>query len=253
MLNNMLHETVLELPEIADNLLIKEISEISEDQSICSDIENEIYALVHFGSSKSHTITHLKKLQPVESSRYFQCTTVCYRCNQTGHMARDCVKSPQTCFLCNKTDHKKSNCPKYICRKCKRMGHNETACNSAQQKRVECSHCYSRSHQVNVCPMSTQSQKSTEIKLCNGCGSKKHFLSECPNVQQKRLSQPSNKSSAKKVALKTEKTESLETKEPSRDSKKTKEKKNKKEEPSRREKEKEEDAPKKGKKKNTKK
>ncbi|KAH9386970.1 uncharacterized protein NEMAJ01_1866 [Nematocida major] len=122
------HEAVLNLEEVADSALLQEICELESDESMPSDLEDDIYALVHFGSTKSHKPLSLKKLDPIETNRCFQSSTICYKCNRSGHISRDCPRKPSTCFICNQTGHVKTNCPENTCRICKKSGHRENDC-----------------------------------------------------------------------------------------------------------------------------
>ncbi|KAI5150092.1 hypothetical protein NEAUS05_2026 [Nematocida ausubeli] len=175
------HESMIYLEEIADAELCREVDEMSDNDSICSEIESEIYSLIHFGRSETHKIDHLKKLQPVESNRYFQCSAVCYRCNQSGHLARDCSRPMLACYICKKTDHKKTECPRYFCKLCKKYGHSEAVC-PIKQGQIKCSLCMSRSHKAIDCYMSKE--KGSTAHICTYCGAGGHALSSCPRMQQ---------------------------------------------------------------------
>lgn len=61
---------------------------------------------------------HVKKDCPNVKSKSQASSVICYNCNKTGHIKRDCPDfkrgqgSDVTCYNCNETGHIKRNCPK---------------------------------------------------------------------------------------------------------------------------------------------
>ncbi|OAG33265.1 hypothetical protein NEIG_01015 [Nematocida sp. ERTm5] len=188
------HDSIIALEEIADPVLCDEINNLSENDSICEEIENEIYSLIHFGRSEVYKIDHLKKLQPIECNRYFQSTTTCYRCNQTGHLARECNRPPPGCHVCKRTDHKKSDCPRYFCKLCKRYGHTEPLC-PLKKGNMKCNVCESKQHKAADCPK--EKEKALKSQKCVFCGKSGHARPNCPVLLKEtkvvKESQPASK------------------------------------------------------------
>ncbi|KAI5186557.1 hypothetical protein NEHOM01_1543 [Nematocida homosporus] len=178
------HEESLDLADMADSLLLDKICTLEIDDSLSEETEHEIYALVHFGDSESHAVSNLKRLEPVESRRYFQSTIVCYQCKNTGHTSRDCKEnSTFLCSICGQGDHRRQRCPLRVCRICSAAGHPEMVC-SQRFYIPTCRGCNSKTHTLPDCPgyrryVSVWAASALVQKSCSFCGDQSHYLSEC--------------------------------------------------------------------------
>jgi cellular nucleic acid-binding protein len=109
-------------------------------------------------------------------SRYFSLSTalknelfggICHRCNQPGHMAKDCPKKKK-CYACGSEDHLSANCPNRI-----KIIPSRT---TNQLNRIVCHRCDQPGHLAKDCP---------EKKKCYTCGSEDHLSANCPNQSTK--------------------------------------------------------------------
>ncbi|KAI5190633.1 hypothetical protein NECID01_1074 [Nematocida sp. AWRm77] len=183
------HSEVVELSSLADPSLLCEIDACDDNVSLGEELEHEVYSLVHFGASESHTPKPLMPLNTVETQRYFKNTVVCYRCKTTGHIGINCKEiEKHVCSLCGSTQHKKNVCPQRICRICGELGHPPDYCpRRTQQNRVVCITCGSRFHLAADC---TDYRKKIRVhepskplhRACCRCGEEGHFASTCPHV-----------------------------------------------------------------------
>ena len=58
---------------------------------------------------------------------YYGQQKTCRKCQQTGHIARDC-QAGQVCRVCGSPDHTKRDCPNQRCYYCQETGHLEAVC-----------------------------------------------------------------------------------------------------------------------------
>jgi hypothetical protein len=76
--------------------------------------------------------------------RYFEPMDIsfkCHNCHEVGHMLRDCPKPRlNVCILCA-GDHIARDCPREVCRRCLRSGHQYKNCPNAMLKLWVCSRC----------------------------------------------------------------------------------------------------------------
>jgi RNA recognition motif-containing protein len=87
---------------------------------------------------------------------------LCFRCNQPGHIARDCAHSRRVCFECGSEDHLSADCPK-------KSGGDLKA---ALKKRGQvCFKCGDPNHLANHC--------TSKNRACFLCGIEGHTASEC--------------------------------------------------------------------------
>ncbi|KAI5171506.1 hypothetical protein NEFER03_0828 [Nematocida sp. LUAm3] len=187
MLSYFSHSDVYELSSIAEKHIVDEICAVDDEETISEYLEDELYALVHFGSAEPQTQGRLKKLDPIETKRYFQVSTVCYQCKKSGHTARDCEENIFfLCTICGGRDHKKNRCAHRVCRICSMSGHAEVVC-SRRFYIPLCKRCNSGKHTLSACFTYREganiSFPSHPIKKsCCFCGADGHFLSECREV-----------------------------------------------------------------------
>ncbi|GMS85030.1 hypothetical protein PENTCL1PPCAC_7205, partial [Pristionchus entomophagus] len=74
----------------------------------------------------------------------------CYKCNQDGHYARDCVDMDLECELCGGMGHSADNCiPSKRCYNCNKTGHRHFECKEQGTRR--CFHCRKVGHLAINC------------------------------------------------------------------------------------------------------
>uniref|UniRef100_A0A915JZA6 CCHC-type domain-containing protein n=1 Tax=Romanomermis culicivorax TaxID=13658 RepID=A0A915JZA6_ROMCU len=98
----------------------------------------------------------------------------CYRCNMSGHFARDCTADADTCYRCGEAGH--------IARDC-----------SADSKVVKCYHCGVAGHLAREC---TENDRGGRVKnfsdgsngpVCYGCGRAGHLARFCLRRNGRRM------------------------------------------------------------------
>lgn len=84
-----------------------------------------------------------------------------FRCNGTGHIARECAQSPDepSCYNCNKTGHIARNCPE-----------------GGRDSNQTCYNCNKAGHISRNCPDGT--------KTCYVCGKPGHISRDCEESER---------------------------------------------------------------------
>jgi Zinc knuckle len=184
-----LEEEVLDLGRLAPQEVLEELEKLSSGESISSDLEDEIYALLHFGPSTAA----LEATQPLDmdtfSRRYFQ-DNICYECREVGHISRECTRRPPlVCSICGELGHRRAGCPQVICSNCGNIGHLARKCTGERDKSWVrlCEKCPGAQHLERECPAVYRTYafeglgRKEILRTCSVCFSKEHFLGECPS------------------------------------------------------------------------
>lgn len=127
-----------------------------------------------------------------DKKRYFEDTTVCYKCGQLGHVSRNCDSEDQrNCPYCD-TNHKGRNCSLLLCDKCLKVGHTFRFCKERTPEPRICMKCPLQYHYSDECPRTWRKYKMIEkksaeklIMSCPICFSTAHFLDDCEMKDKK--------------------------------------------------------------------
>lgn len=179
------HSSTLDLKSIADPVLTDRLDTLHDEDSLSSEMEQEVYALVHFGTSESHS-TPKERPELVQKKRYRESAMLCFTCKNQGHMMRDCPNATISgCLLCGHHGHTKTTCPRRVCTVCGGIGHSVSGCWKVSGRPPFCKLCNSGRHYPMECPayrndVTVYAPRKPITKSCSRCGDSGHFSSECP-------------------------------------------------------------------------
>lgn len=197
-------ETV-QIQEVADSTLLHEIDALSSDASINEEIENEVYALIHFGDTKNHlpckmqknwqnTVNKNKAVKEKNTenknteNNLIQHSSVCYQCKRVGHLSNNCNEYINAkCNLCGSPAHKSNQCKQRVCTLCNSISHEKNACTKKKNSNIICPSCNSQTHMLVNCNVYRKEVEISKNKVCVSksccfCGSDQHMLSECKDM-----------------------------------------------------------------------
>jgi len=107
-----------------------------------------------------------------------QSETQCYRCDEMGHLARDCIRD-KSCLKCGNAEHSTRNCPQTLCFYCNTIGHVSAEC--PEKSKNVCFRCNKKGHSARQCKIvsETMKEESGENSFCHWCEKIGHFITEC--------------------------------------------------------------------------
>lgn len=169
-----------------------------EDGMQVIDLEEDVekYDLLSRMFHKESVVLDTKDLVlPLKNDkrRYFEDTTVCYKCGELGHVSRDCIQeNNKNCMYCD-LNHRGKPCDFIFCDNCQRLGHFYKACREKKYKPTVCLECPLQYHYSDECPrvwrkyrLVNENVKNEFMASCPLCFSRDHFLDDC-EYQERRM------------------------------------------------------------------
>uniref|UniRef100_A0A2L2XZW8 Cell growth-regulating nucleolar protein n=1 Tax=Parasteatoda tepidariorum TaxID=114398 RepID=A0A2L2XZW8_PARTP len=124
----------------------------------------------------------------------------CHKCNESGHMARDCPgetsgnqgSGGKSCFKCGQEGHLSRECTESggggsgACFNCNEEGHQSRNCPKKKQDSRgsgACFNCNEEGHQSRNCPQKRQGGRASS-GACYNCNEEGHQSRDCPQKRQ---------------------------------------------------------------------
>ncbi|CAH0401466.1 unnamed protein product [Chilo suppressalis] len=118
-------------------------------------------------------------------------SSVCYKCNRTGHFARECTqggvaprdsgfnRQREKCFKCNRTGHFARDCKEEAdrCYRCNGTGHIARECAQSPDE-PSCYNCNKTGHIARNCP---EGGRDSSGQTCYNCNKAGHISRNCPD------------------------------------------------------------------------
>ncbi|ELA42942.1 uncharacterized protein VICG_00257 [Vittaforma corneae ATCC 50505] len=176
------------MPEDTDSIFSK-IRIVDGNQIIDIDEDIDKYDLLSMmfhresvSLDTSRAVTSVKN----DKRRYFEDTTVCYKCGEVGHVSRDCTQEQErSCIYCS-TMHKGKPCDYLLCDNCFRLGHAYRFCRDRPLEHRLCNLCPAQRHYVDECPriwrrykLVNRNRMANFVMSCPLCFSSSHLMDDC--------------------------------------------------------------------------
>ena len=150
-----------------------------QSNDFCSSGDNKDFGVFYGGD-----LTHSNQHQPF--NKRGSGSSRCFRCNKSGHLARDCMETAERCYRCNKAGHLAKDCENEVqsgsCYNCGLVGHLQREC--PKQTSKSCYKCKETGHLAKDCPES----ESDDDRTCYNCGKPGHISRDCPESSQRTIS-----------------------------------------------------------------